>query len=215
MILTFDIETVPATDERAAKRIAERIKPPGTLKKAESIQKWIEEEKESAVQEAVSKTGLNGLYGSVLCIGYKIDDKPSECILSESEADTLYEFGLLMQSFKTFDIQPLTVVGHNLVNFDLRFLYQRYCVHGMEKPPHIPFHAKPWDSTVFDTMVKWAGAGNFVSLDDLCFAFGIEGKGDMDGSKVAQYYAEGRIAEIAQYCKDDVEKTYSVFERMK
>jgi hypothetical protein len=215
MILTLDIETLPATSERVAKRIADKIKPPGTLKKAESIQKWIDEEKESAIQEAIAKTGLNGLYGSVLCIGYKIDDKPADCILGESEADTLHEFNLLMQSFKTFDVHPLTVAGHNLVNFDLRFLYQRYCVNGMKKPPHIPFHAKPWDATVFDTMVKWAGAGNFVSLDDLCFAFDLEGKGDMDGSKVAQYYAEGRIAEIARYCKDDVEKTYNVFQRMK
>lgn len=215
MILTFDIETLPASDKRTIDRIGQRVKVPGALKKQESIEKWIKEEKQSAIDEAVAKSGLNGLYGSVLCIGYKFDDHPTQVILCESERDTLYQFTKVMDLLSSNEIHPLTVVGHNHVNFDLRFLFQRFCINGVKPPHFLPFQAKPWDKGVFDTMVQWAGAGNFVSLDDLCFAFGIESsKGDLDGSKVAQYYAEGKIEEIKAYCAGDVDKTFEVYQRM-
>lgn len=215
MILTLDIETLPARDQRTIERIGARIKHPGNIKKPESIAKWEAEEKPAAIEEAVAKSGLNGLYGSVLCIGYKFDEQPTQVILCDSERDTLAAFADAINSINSFKIQPLTTVGHNLVNFDLRFLFQRFCINGIRPPFMLPFHAKPWDKGVFDTMVQWAGAGNFVSLDDLCFAFGIESsKGDLDGSKVAQYYADGRTDEIKTYCAADVEKTFEVYQRM-
>lgn len=215
MILTLDIETLPARDQRTIDRIGQRVKVPGALKKQESIEKWIKEEKPAAIDEAVAKSGLNGLYGSVLCIGYKFDDQPTKVILCDSERDTLAQFAEAINSLDSHQIHPLTVVGHNHVNFDLRFMFQRFCINGIKPPFILPFHAKPWDKGVFDTMVQWAGAGNFVSLDDLCFAFGIESsKGDLDGSKVAQYYAEGKIDEIKAYCAGDVDKTFEVYQRM-
>lgn len=215
MILTLDIETLPARDQRTIGRIGARIKHPGNIKKPESIAKWEAEEKPAAIEEAVAKSGLNGLYGCVLCIGYKFDDLPTQVILCESEPDTLAAFADAINSIDSFKIQPLTTVGHNLVNFDLRFLFQRFCINGIKPPFILPFHAKPWDKGLFDTMVQWAGAGNFVSLDDLCFAFGIESsKGDLDGSKVAQYYSDGRIDEIKDYCAADVDKTFEAYQRM-
>lgn len=214
-VLSLDIETLPARDQRTIDRIGARIKHPGNIKKPESIAKWEAEEKPAAIDEAVAKSGLNGLYGSVLCIGYKFDDQPTQVILCDSERDTLAQFAEAINSLESHQIHPLTVVGHNHVNFDLRFLFQRFCINGINPPHVLPFHAKPWDKGVFDTMVQWAGVGNFVSLDDLCFAFGIESsKGDLDGSKVAQYYADGRIEEIKAYCVGDVDKTFEVYQRM-
>lgn len=215
MIITLDIETLPTNDEKIAARIASKIKHPGNIKKAESIAKWEAEERPEAIRDAISKTGLNGAYGSVVCIGYKINDEPAECIHESSENETLLHFGDCLRSIEAHNVHPLTVVGHNHVNFDLRFLFQRYCVNDIEKPPHMPFHAKQWDDRVFDTMAMWAGPGNFVSLDDVCFALNIPGKSDMDGSMVAEYHAQGRTAEIIQYCKNDVEKTYAVYQRLK
>ena len=49
--------------------------------------------------------------------------------------------------------------------------------------------------------------GKFVSLDNLCKFFGFEGKGDIDGSQVYPMYKEGKIEEIAEYCRQDVIKT--------
>lgn len=63
-------------------------------------------------------------------------------------------------------------------------------------------------------MSKWAGFGNRVKLDTLAQAFGVGGKGDIDGSMVHDYYAAGRINELIEYCANDVEMTRAVYKRM-
>ncbi|WP_280139396.1 hypothetical protein [Microvirga massiliensis] len=51
-----------------------------------------------------------------------------------------------------------------------------------------------------------------VSLNDLCRALGYPGKPeDIDGSEVARYVEEGRIAEVAAYCETDVVSTFRVW----
>ena len=62
--------------------------------------------------------------------------------------------------------------------------------------------------------MQWAGVGNRVSLDKLCKALGLPGKGEIDGSKVWDYVRDGRIAEVADYCADDVRKVWAVYRRM-
>jgi predicted PolB exonuclease-like 3'-5' exonuclease len=95
---------------------------------------------------------------------------------------------------------------------------QRYIVNGIK--PHALIRraaeAKPWESEkVFDTMIQFAGVGNRISLDKLCLALSVPSpKGDMDGSMVSKAVADGRINEVAQYCKKDVEATREVFKRM-
>ena len=56
--------------------------------------------------------------------------------------------------------------------------------------------------------------GNRISLDKLCKALGLPGKGEIDGSKVWDYVRDGRIAEVADYCADDVRKVWAVYQRM-
>lgn len=106
-----------------------------------------------------------------------------------------------------------------MCNFDIRFLLQRYIVNQIPVPFIIRYaaNAKPWESErVYDTMVQWAGVGNRISLDKLCLALNIESpKGDLDGSKVYDYYLQDRLEEIAEYCKRDIEATRQVFKRMK
>ena len=64
-------------------------------------------------------------------------------------------------------------------------------------------------------MPAWAGAGNRISLDKLCKALGLPGKADdIDGSKVWDFVKAGRIAEVAEYCKDDVRKARACHERI-
>jgi predicted PolB exonuclease-like 3'-5' exonuclease len=43
---------------------------------------------------------------------------------------------------------------------------------------------------------------------------GMDGKTDLDGSKVQAYFEAGRIDEIRQYCRADVIRTYALFLRV-
>lgn len=61
-------------------------------------------------------------------------------------------------------------------------------------------------------MVQWAGHGNRISMDALCEALGIPGKDGMDD--LIDAFMQGRIAEIAEYCRGDVHRTREIYKRL-
>ena len=53
-----------------------------------------------------------------------------------------------------------------------------------------------------------------ATLNEISRIMGLPGKPDsIDGSQVEQYFKEGRIKEIAEYCESDVVNTYRVWLR--
>jgi predicted PolB exonuclease-like 3'-5' exonuclease len=211
----IDIETLPTMRDDIKAELRANLKPPGQYKKPESIAEWFEREGAEALDQEYRKTALDGAYGEIIVIGVAIDDE-DPITFSGDEETTLPQFNQFLDSI----LHPYDtlVVGHNVVQFDLRFMMHRYMIRGIK--PHTVIRraaqAKPWDSEkVFDTMVQWAGAGNRVSLDKLCKAFSIPSpKGDIDGSKVMDYVRDGRLEEVALYCEKDVEATRQIYKRM-
>jgi len=220
MYLVIDIETIATSRKDVIDYIAANVKPPATLKKAESIEAWHKEQSKEAIAEAVAKTGLDGAFGQVVCIGYQTQEMSEPASLyGIDEAFLLQGLNLAITELVKFkDMSVTHVVGHNVSGFDLRFLMQRFIVNGI-RPHHFlkrAAEAKPWESDqVFDTMIQFAGVGNRISLDKLCLALSIPSpKGDMDGSMVSQAVADGRLLEVVEYCKRDVAATKEVYERM-
>lgn len=215
----FDIESLPSDDSGIIADIAAGIKPPGNLKKAETIEVWERDEKPAAVLEAVRKTGLDGTFGRICVIGMAVNDEPVECTFG-NEDDVLSNFFRWLESAARIsdytERQSAVFVGHNILSFDLRFLWQRCVVNGIRPPAVIPFNAKPWDGKVFDTMTAWnPERERRISLDKLCRALGVaSSKGDLDGSKVAEYWQAGRHHEVAAYCMADVEAVRQCHKRM-
>lgn len=216
--LYLDIETIPSNSEAIRAYIAATVKPPATYKKPESIAEWYKEQAPAAIDEAMSKTGLDGAFGHVCVIGYQFEDNVPQVVYGLDEAEVLTRFNTMLDN----DIpramhSAVKVVGHNVLSFDLRFLVQRHMVNGI--PPHpvinVAVNSKAWDNKAYDTMTQFAGYGNRISLDKLCLALGIESpKGEIDGSMVAKYVADGRIDEVAAYCMRDVAATKAVYQRM-
>jgi len=216
--LYLDIETIPAQGKAAKERIASTIKPPAQMKKADTIAAWEKDGKEQAVLDAIDKTSFDGGMGHVCCIGWA-DGKNQPQSYSvvdfslEEEAEMIDHFFSAVHGETSWSSPP-TLVGHYISGFDIRFITQRAIVLGIRLPNWWPHEAKPWGNEIFDTMVKWAGAKGTVSLDNLCFALGIEGKGDIDGSMIAQMFKNGKHEEIATYCRQDVERVRQVHKKM-
>jgi hypothetical protein len=215
MNLFLDIESTPTTRQDVRDYIAATVMPPAQMKKAETIAAWEANDKAAAVEEAVAKTGLDGAFGQVFCIGWAINDLAPCTAYGLDEATVLRDFARQVPNTDRF---TTTVIGHNVSAFDLRFLTQRYIVNGI-KPPMViarAAQAKPWESEkVFDTMVQWSGVKDRIALDKLCMALSIPSpKGELDGSKVWEYVQAGKLTEVAAYCERDVEATRAVWRRM-
>lgn len=214
----IDIETIPAQRQDIADYIAATIKPPKTMSAAATIEKWHKESKAGAIEDEVSKTGLDGAFGQVCCIGYDLTNSGEPTAIYGLDEPTLLDcFNNALNDIPRAMWSAYTVIGHNVSGFDLRFLLQRYMVNGIKPHPiiNVAAQAKAWDGKVYDTMTQFAGYGKTISLDKLCMALGVPSpKGDMDGSMVGQYVADGRIAEVADYCKKDVIATRAVYRRM-
>lgn len=218
--LYLDIETIPAQSSEAHAAIAENVKPPAQMKKAETIAAWEANDKAQAVKDAIAKSSLDGTYGHVHTIGFAINDAKPDCrylpdrYSPELEASILSGFFAAADEAGRGNPYPVCVVGHNHIGFDLRFIWQRAIILGVRVPGWFPRDPKPWGNEAFDTMLAFAGQRGMISLDRLCRALGIPGKDDIDGSMVASLWEAQRSDDIARYCMDDVERTRAVHQRM-
>jgi hypothetical protein len=222
MNIFIDIETLPCANQAVIAEIYAAIKPPGNLKKAETIAAWWETEGEQAKADAVAKTSFDGLYGRIACICYAFDEGEIFACANANEGQMLIEFYSHVYDQTTSAINgrlldiPATMVGHNLVGFDLPFLKHRSIINWVKPPPAIraAMNAKPWDKCVADTMLIWSHERDKrVSMDKLCKALGIHGKGDFDGSMVAATWPTDP-QKVIDYCKGDVERVREIYRWM-
>jgi 3'-5' exonuclease len=219
MLITLDIETCPSQSPELRADFLANVKAPAQYKKPESIAEWMKENAEAEAEQAWRKTSFDGAYGHVCVIGLALDGNDPVALYNDNWHAN--EASVLRRAFDWIDgacsnqpnERPI-FIGHNLVEFDLRFLFQRAVVLGVKPSRHIPFAAKPWDDAVFDTMTRWSGVKDRVKLDKLAKVCGLDGKGDIDGSMVWDYVRDGRIAEIAEYCRHDVALARAIYKRM-
>lgn len=230
MNIYLDIETIPGQSPRLKTDIAATIKPPGSMKKAETIAKWEAETKPDAIEAAWRKFSFDGDRGEIVSIAWAVDEEPVQCAwrgIAAGDANTVSESELIETFFAAVLAAqharrnlPAVYVGHNVRDFDLRFLFQRSVMLRMYPTVALPYDARPGSDRIFDTMEAWAGWRGRISLDRLCKAFDIPTKGselggeDIDGSMVWDYIAAGRAREVAEYCKADVERVREVHRRL-
>ncbi len=227
---TIDIETIPlpAYRERAARRLERALR---LGKMSEEQQQRYFEDQSAEEERAYGLGSLAATSGRVLSIavhvgriaGSNSEDselKESENVLGidsdgqeQNEEQALTEFLALMRSFDP-DIDE--IVGHNIIGFDLPFIFQRCVVNNIAIRPFVnlaEFNVRG----VYDTMHRWwLGSKNRVSLDDIAWALGIQSSktDEISGSRVFELYQAGRLAEIREYNLNDVRVTRKVYERL-
>lgn len=212
----FDIETIPTQSDNIKNYIHNNLTAPANYKSPEAISAWIEKNKEPTYR----KTALNGGFGQIVCIGYAINNSDVKTIYydkwAESEKEILETFFNDLKNCYTpsADIIP-NFIGHNIENFDLRFIYQRAIVLGIKPPSFLPLNSKSYNNMyIFDTMTEWAGKRGFASLNEVCVSLGLPTKDDeIDGSKVWDFVQSGNIQRVAEYCASDVEKVRAIHKR--
>lgn len=213
-MITFDCETLPCNDLGLIEELEKEIKAPGQFKKPESIATWMRENKETELKKLVSKTSFDGMLGRVACIAWAFDDE--EILSTTDDMDETDVITSFYESIESSSIREYIFCGHNIAGFDLPFLKHRSIILGIKPPSKLltAMNAKPWNDCIADTMFMWSqDKQNHMSMDKLCKAFGISGKGDFDGSMVAETWLTDP-QKVIDYCKDDVHRTREMYKRM-
>lgn len=214
-MLVLDIETIPLQASLAAPFDRSTVTAPANYKDPAKIAEYIDKLEAEFVQVRVKTCSLNPRLGRVLSLAYSFGDEV-KCLYAETEdkeADLLWAFWDLCK-----DPQASQLVTWNGA-FDLRWLIIRSIANGVEPSvattgwfkrytffPHCDVKAfllQEWGSRV-------AGEG----MDEWATFCGLQGKGDLDGSKVYAAFLAGQHDKIREYNMSDVTTTLALYQRI-
>lgn len=226
----LDIETVPTQDAKLRGYIAQAVKPPGNMKKAETIEKWEIESKPDAIEQAVLRTSFDGALGETIVASFAVADRDPIVVSRDYGSSIEHERIILADFFNAMTAEipegmhlSTLIVGHDVARFDLGFLYKRAVILRLPVPRWLPWGEPAWSTRIFDTMHRWVGVdkGERVSLQKLCTVLDVPMKGteldgddEIDGSKVYEFWRAGRIEDLRAYCEWDVRRARWVHKLM-
>ena len=110
--LFFDIETLPAEKEKHP--ILHEIH-----QKRTDDGKTVGE-----INDFIARTSLDGTFGRIACISYAINDDQIKTLCGDEKK--------ILQDFQEVAKAVVLFVGFNIMDFDLRFIYQRSIILGVK-----------------------------------------------------------------------------------
>ena len=133
---------------------------------------------------------------------------------------------IVQQFFKGIEKYQPELVSWNGKRFDLPVLHYRCLLYGVVSPSYWEvgdnksnfrynnyFNRYHWRH--LDLMDVLAGYDSYAAapLDKIAKLIGAPGKSGIDGSQVWDFYRQGKLEEIVNYCEADVVNTYLVYLR--
>jgi len=111
-----------------------------------------------------------------------------------------------------------SLVSYNGRRFDVPVIFLRSMKYGLSMDWHLRTqeYTRRYPPTrhldLCDILADY-GASSFTSLDNMSLLVGLEGKKDMDGSRVQEEFEKGNLEKIQNYCLGDVVLTTCLFLR--
>ncbi|ROL59791.1 3'-5' exonuclease [Bacteroidetes/Chlorobi group bacterium ChocPot_Mid] len=230
----FDIETIPlpfdsfsessqeyilrgtTTEEEIAKRKAEMALTPLTAQVV-CIGLQIVERNEKTKEDKILKVGALAVDNALS------DSEERREKLSNDVPCNMYNEKVCIEKFWNFisKYDPAHLISFNGRAFDAPFLMLRSALLEVRPSKNImsgtkfnyPLHTDLIDELTFYSPSFNYGATKRFNFDFYTRAFGLpspKGEG-IDGSKVSEFYNQGKIIDIAEYCLRDVKATWSLY----
>lgn len=137
-------------------------------------------------------------------------DKPDKIkIIHGDEITILNEINKM---FHALISNGYRIAGHNIIGFDIPFLYKRFLINNIQ--PHrdlVLWNKKPWDISHIDTMKIW---GEPVSLENLANNLGITFTKSLTPEDIHYCFRTGDIERVSNYCKEDIETTTKILNKL-
>jgi hypothetical protein len=228
---TMDIETLalPGFRERVGPRLAKKMRL-GNMR-LEEQQRYVENTA-AEEQRAYQRGSLEATSGRILSIAVHVGPIAGLVIDGLTQPQTEHIFGIdaegneqaearlltdFLRLMSDFDVECDEIVGHNIIEFDLPFIFQRCVAHNIPARPFVCLSDYNVHG-VIDTMRLWCCGDRRgrASLDDIAWALGIESSKteEVEGSRIFELYQAGRLGEIREYNLNDVRVTRKVYERV-
>jgi hypothetical protein len=185
------------------------------------------EDSSGCTDEQFRLLSLHAEYGRVLAIGMIVEydwnvvhcgllgrERPSGRFHLD-ERRTLRSFWKMLDGFNAaYDL----IIGHNVMDFDLPFLYKRSRINRVHPSVLLSF-ARYRSSPIYDTMREWAHwnpKAAHISLVELTeiLKIGMTKTEGIEGSRVYDEFLAGNHDRIAEYCLQDVRMVRAIFYRM-
>lgn len=202
---------------------------PKNFKDQKKIDEWYKEQEENK-EEDYKKWSVDTNNARILTLGLAIDERDPYIFYNQQEdeiklLEELQEY--IFDNIKTEISSQKTLyhdfsfVGHNIKNFDLKIILVKCFKHPerLKRLGQLVYSARQrYSNVAYDTMEIWTGGTgmqNLISMDTICRALNIEGKGDFDGSMVYDTWKNGEIEKIIAYQRDDVICVRKIFNQIR
>ena len=199
--LVVDIETVGQDPDSIPPRALEIL-----LGKAE------DEDARSAI---IDRMGLDPCTGRIICIGvHWIEMDRSRAYCQSDERELLSNFWSdLVQ------VRPTRFVTFNGKSFDFPYINVRSALLGVLAPRDLLLDTRRFATDRhFDVREALTNYDRYKkgTLEFFCEVFGVDSPKDgIDGSQVGEYFKQGRLEEIANYCLADCKATGELYSKLR
>ena len=172
-------------------------------------------ETEEDRQKIFDCLGLDPCTGRIICIGVhwlELDRSRAYCQPDEREllANFWSDIG---------QIRPQRFVTFNGKSFDFPYINIRSAIMGVPIPRDLVLDTRRFSTERhFDVREVLTNFDRYRkgTLEFFCNIFGVTSpKNGIDGSKVGNYFKQGRLDEIARYCLADCKATGELYQRLK
>lgn len=172
---------------------------------------------------AYLRTALNSTFGRIVCIGLLVEqeDRQTETrafLARITPSDTIAESQAkeseALRAFWEAVFADDYFIGHNILDFDLPFLWNRSLVCNVRPSRSLRLDRETTEFT-FDTMQAWGhwSTRQYTGLNVLAQVMGLGGKTG-SGSQVYGLWREQLFEDISDYCLSDVKLEYALYRRM-
>ncbi|MDQ8039883.1 MAG: 3'-5' exonuclease [Rickettsiella sp.] len=216
-IFVFDIETIPDTENG---RLLYQIESDSDKEVAKLM-----------LKKRQDKTGSTSPFlpshlQRIVAISGALRSKEHFKIASLGKIDSS-EKELIDSFFKCLEKYLPLLVSWNGSGFDLPVLHYRALLYGISSPSYwnigedgdVSFRWNNYlsryhyrHSDLMDILAGYQGRSN-APLTEIALMLGLPGKLGMDGSQVWNYFLEGKLEAIRNYCETDVLNTYLIYLR--
>jgi predicted PolB exonuclease-like 3'-5' exonuclease len=213
----FDIETVPDTNSG---RLLYQLENASDKEVAEIMIKKRQEKTGS------TSTFLPHHLHRIVAISGVLRNRDQFKIASFGDVNS-NEAHLIESFFKCLEKHLPILVSWNGSGFDLPVLHYRALLHGISSPSYwnngedgdasfrwnnylSRYHYR--HSDLMDILAGYQSRSN-APLTEIALMLGLPGKLGMDGSQVWDYFLEGKLQAIRDYCETDVLNTYLIYLR--